>query len=85
MTSTRAFYETYWSQDGFLPTGQGLGSTLRKVLEHQLASRNTVLDVGCGDGAKVGVALAKRGIDTTESTYQLERSSWPGRTDWPRR
>jgi ubiquinone/menaquinone biosynthesis C-methylase UbiE len=59
--STRAYYDQYWTPDGFNPTGAGPFPELKAILEAHARPDDAWLDVGCGDGRTSGVWLAGRG------------------------
>src|SRR5690242_15473400 len=60
---TRTYYDRYWTDEGFNPTGSGPFPELERVLEEHVRAGEQWLDVGCGDGRTAGVWLAARGCD----------------------
>jgi len=52
VTLSNEFYETYWSDRGFSPTGL-LGSAVRDLLDRHTRPGDLIADVGCGDGQVV--------------------------------
>jgi SAM-dependent methyltransferase len=68
------YYDTYWSEHGFSPTGL-LSLGVRRLLEEHTAEGNLIVDVGCGDGKVVapwaaanhreylGLDVAQRAVD----------------------
>jgi 2-polyprenyl-6-hydroxyphenyl methylase/3-demethylubiquinone-9 3-methyltransferase len=58
------YYETYWTAEGFQPTG-GTFPELRDFIERTAQPGQRWLDVGCGDGRTSGLALTSAGTDYT--------------------
>lgn len=58
--SPNRYYDAYWSQGGFAPSGK-LRDDLREILEQEIdRMQGPVLDYGCGDGkAILGLAVEK--------------------------
>ncbi len=58
-----------------------LWGPLRRVLARELPAGGTVFDLGCGNGATVGMLMsagyATVGIDPSASGVELARSMWP--------
>lgn len=61
--SVGTYYDRYWTEEGFNPTGQGPFPELERVLEEHARVGERWLDVGCGDGRTAGTWLAGRGCD----------------------
>jgi SAM-dependent methyltransferase len=57
------YYDRYWTDEGFNPTGQGPFPELLAVLAAHSRPGERWLDVGCGDGRTAGVWLAGRGTE----------------------
>jgi SAM-dependent methyltransferase len=57
------YYDRYWTEEGFNPTGQGPFPELEGVLETHARAGERWLDVGCGDGRTAGTWLARRGCE----------------------
>jgi methionine biosynthesis protein MetW len=57
----KAYYDSYWSDDGFQPVGGDLTPPLRNVMEQFVQPGSRCLDVGCGDGRTVGPWLLQHG------------------------
>jgi SAM-dependent methyltransferase len=55
-----AYYETYWTEGGFRPTGRAFPALL-SALDILVRPGSAWLDVGCGDALTSGPALAQRG------------------------
>jgi SAM-dependent methyltransferase len=73
------FYETYWSDRGFSPTGL-LGSAVRDLLGSNTKPGDLIADVGCGDGRVVApwaVANDRRyvGLDIARAAVSLVRAA----------
>ena len=73
----RDYYNQYWSDDGFHPTGQ-FDPEVSKVLHSHIPRRSNVLDVGCGDGLAAGKMLVGRecdytGVDVSENAVREAR------------
>jgi methionine biosynthesis protein MetW len=56
ITEAQAYYETYWSDDGFCPNGRTWPELLG-LMQRYTRPNAQCLDVGCGDGRTVGVWL----------------------------
>lgn len=70
--STRGYYETYWSDEGFNPA-PGVHPTYDRLVAPHLGGR--CLDFGCGDGRSMSKWLASRvdsylGVDISESAVE---------------
>jgi SAM-dependent methyltransferase len=68
----KAYYDRYWSDDGFQPVGGDLNPPLRALLERSIQPGARCLDVGCGDGRTVGPWLLEQGcryvgVDVSEA------------------
>ena len=59
--SARAYYDRYWTSDGFNPSAEGPFPELRAVLDEHARAGDAWLDVGCGDGTRSGLWLHNRG------------------------
>jgi len=57
------YYDLYWTDEGFNPTGQGPFPELARFLEAHARPGEAWLDVGCGDGRTAGTWLARQGCD----------------------
>lgn len=60
--TTKQFYETYWSREGFRPQGF-MTPALAAIFERTIRPGWRCLDVGCGDGGTSGVWLRAHGCD----------------------
>jgi methionine biosynthesis protein MetW len=72
------YYDDYWSTRGFFPVGHKAHGTLLAILEKNIHPADSVLDVGCGDGSKVGHfcqgrAASYQGVDVSEQAVALAR------------
>lgn len=75
----RTYYERYWTDEGFSPTG-ALPADLEKLYEAHVQPHHAVIDVGCGDGLTSGPWLTEHagrytGLDVSESAIALARSA----------
>lgn len=76
---SRAFYESYWSEDGFSPAGE-LAPETKRLLERVVRPGLRVADVGCGDGGGLG-AWARHhgnpyvGFDVAEGALAKARAA----------
>ncbi|MET0604265.1 MAG: class I SAM-dependent methyltransferase [Baekduia sp.] len=59
-----AYYDRYWTTEGFQPTGNTFKELGNFLADHAKAGQSW-LDVGCGDGRTSGVWLASNGIEYT--------------------
>jgi methionine biosynthesis protein MetW len=80
MPSSQAssYYDEYWSTRGFSPVGHKAHGTLLAMLEQNIHQTDSVLDVGCGDGSKIGHfcqgrAASYHGVDVSELAVGLAR------------
>ena len=78
--TTQAYYDRYWTADGFNPTRRGPFPELAAVLERHARSGDAWLDVGCGDGGTSGLWLAQhgcryRGVDISHSAVAQARAA----------
>jgi 2-polyprenyl-3-methyl-5-hydroxy-6-metoxy-1,4-benzoquinol methylase len=80
MPSSRArkYYGEYWSTRGFFPVGHKAHGTLLAMLEENIHPTDSILDVGCGDGSKVGHfcqgrSASYQGVDVSEQAVALAR------------
>jgi SAM-dependent methyltransferase len=72
------YYDEYWSSEGFAPTGEAPHELLRATFARYVRPGCTVIDVGCGDGAKTGPWVRQRGAhyhgyDISERAVALAR------------
>jgi methionine biosynthesis protein MetW len=54
--NAQAYYERYWSPEGFYPQG-AISPEIQRLLSPLVSSTTRCLDVGCGDGGTCGVWL----------------------------
>lgn len=78
--SSFRYYDDYWSDEGFKPAGQSAGRDLRRLLAAHAAPGSVVVEVGCGDGAKIGNCVTAiggqyRGFDVSRRAVELARSN----------
>ncbi len=81
MKDTAEYYDRYWSAYGWpqnVPRGR-FPAELRAILLRYLGSSSSILDAGCGDGAKYGAWLASQvdtyvGVDVSERAVETARS-----------
>jgi SAM-dependent methyltransferase len=76
--TARAYYETYWSQEGFNPL-RPLPTEVEDVLNGLVHSNTRCLDVGCGDGRTEGIWLHNRtgsyvGVDVSNQAVATAAS-----------
>lgn len=74
---TRAYYEKYWSAEGFNPEG-ALAPETRLLLERLVPASTRIVDVGCGDGKGLGVWAQEHGcgylgLDVSEAALERAR------------
>lgn len=79
MTSTKNFYDKYWSPAGYCPEGH-LPHAVQEILNTHIQTGSRCLDVGCGDGSSVGPWLLARkctymGVDISQNAIQKAASS----------
>jgi SAM-dependent methyltransferase len=79
MSSTRQYYEHYWSDEGFQPFGSR-SAALEKVFHQSLGWARTCLDIGCGDGLTIGsvardAGLTYEGVDVSAAAVRLAQSN----------
>ena len=79
MSSTRTYYERYWSADGFFPEEQ-LDEHLEGLYRRYVTADAACLEVGCGTGTKSGAWLSRHagsyvGVDIAESAVAVARAS----------
>jgi methionine biosynthesis protein MetW len=60
--SVADYYERYWTAEGYNPSVRGSPEVL-SAIERRLPANGALLDVGCGDGAAYGTALAGKGVE----------------------
>jgi SAM-dependent methyltransferase len=70
----RDYYNSYWSEEGFRPTGR-LTQPIHELLELHVTSSSDCLDVGCGDGRTSGLWLREHagsyvGVDVSATAVQ---------------
>lgn len=58
---SKSYYEEYWSDEGFKPTGRA-GPALQRLFK-QTVTPGRWLDVGCGDGRTAGLWLREHGCE----------------------
>jgi SAM-dependent methyltransferase len=78
MSEDRTYYDAYWGDSGFSPVGTGLPPTLEGVFERLVKRTDRAIDVGCGDGSKVGGWLSNHaasyvGFDVSGEAVELAR------------
>jgi SAM-dependent methyltransferase len=61
LANVNEYYNTYWSSEGFKPTGHSWPELLDCFSRHFPAA-GQVLDVGCGDGLTTGPAVHAAGL-----------------------
>ena len=59
--SVKEYYNQYWSDTGFHPTGHSDNAVVRLLKKH-IAPNTKVLDIGCGDGLAAGSVLHSQGM-----------------------
>jgi SAM-dependent methyltransferase len=74
---TSEYYENYWSDSGFCPSGS-TGQSLSELLTRYIEDTWTCLDVGCGDGGTAGSWLQPRvrsyvGVDISGNAVRRAR------------
>ena len=62
LANVNEYYNTYWSSEGFKPTGHSWPELLDCFSRH-LPDTGQVLDVGCGDGLTTGPAVQAAGLE----------------------
>jgi SAM-dependent methyltransferase len=75
----KSYYETYWSAEGFNPTGRTV-PPIQRLFERHIDRSADCLDVGCGDGRTSGVWLASRagsyrGVDVSSGAVEMAREA----------
>jgi 2-polyprenyl-6-hydroxyphenyl methylase/3-demethylubiquinone-9 3-methyltransferase len=75
----QAYYERYWSTEGFLPHGY-MKPELERLYSRHIPSGSSCLDVGCGEGQTSGPWLLHNrcqyvGVDVSENAVNLARAS----------
>lgn len=76
---TSTYYDTYWSADGFCPSGETV-PPLRELFEAHIEPGFDCLDVGCGDGGTSGLwldshARSYRGVDVSAPAIALAQEA----------
>jgi SAM-dependent methyltransferase len=74
---TSGYYETYWTAEGYNPTGS-MPTSLRRLFEQHVRTGDRCLDVGCGDGGTSGVWLQAHaanyvGVNISRNAIRLAR------------
>ena len=65
MSEPRAeYYDVYWTS-GYSPSGQQVGPLLRTLLERNAKPEAVVVDLGCGNGTRIGTWARSRGLAYT--------------------
>ncbi|MEP3481534.1 MAG: class I SAM-dependent methyltransferase [Fuerstiella sp.] len=76
--SVREYYNEYWTESGFCPSGSD-DSTLRDLLTSHLPEGKRILDLGCGDGLNAGKILTDLGdyvgVDVSETAVKSARQN----------
>ena len=62
LANVNEYYNTYWSAEGFKPTGHSWPELL-DCFSRYLPATGRVLDVGCGDGLTTGPAVQGAGLE----------------------
>jgi 2-polyprenyl-6-hydroxyphenyl methylase/3-demethylubiquinone-9 3-methyltransferase len=75
----KTYYETYWSEQGFCPTGR-IVPPVQALFEKHIPAAAECLDVGCGDGRTSGLWLAGSGrsyagVDVSSAAVEMARSA----------
>ena len=75
--SVEAYYESYWSEEGFNPV-RPVPTRLERLLATYLPRSGSCLDVGCGDGRSIGPLLRDQvgsylGVDVSETAVARSR------------
>jgi 2-polyprenyl-3-methyl-5-hydroxy-6-metoxy-1,4-benzoquinol methylase len=75
----RSYYERYWSEEGYRPTGV-IDPTLERLFGQHVSPTARCLDVGCGDGSRSGPWLSEHaasyvGIDISATAVELARAA----------
>jgi methionine biosynthesis protein MetW len=73
-----AYYDRYWSEEGYRPCRTGPGRLLRQLLSAYAVGRRC-LDLGCGDGGTVGTWATRHscsyvGVDVSVTAVSLARA-----------
>lgn len=79
--SSQAYYDRYWTDEGFNPTGSRPFPELKAFLEEHARVGQPWLDVGCGDGRTSGLWLRDRGcryIGADISSTAVEKAHTEG-------
>jgi SAM-dependent methyltransferase len=79
MSTVHDYYQRYWSEGGFAPTGHHADWKLTEMFERVVTPDRDALDVGCGDGSKSGTwlsahALSYVGVDVSQPAIELARA-----------
>jgi SAM-dependent methyltransferase len=75
----KSYYETYWSAEGFNPTGRII-PPIQALFERHIGTSADCLDVGCGDGGTSGIWLSShagsyRGVDVSGAAIEMARGA----------
>src|SRR5687768_13855961 len=73
------YYEEYWSDTGFCPSGS-TGPSLSELLTRYVGDTWSCLDLGCGDGGTAGSWLQSRvrsyvGVDISGNAVRRARTT----------
>jgi SAM-dependent methyltransferase len=76
---SKTYYETYWSEEGFCPTGR-IVPPVRTLFERHIPASAKCLDVGCGDGRTSGLWLSQNGrsylgVDVSSAAVDMARNA----------
>ena len=78
MSAPAEYYDRYWSDEGYRPTGS-LPPALEQLFAVRIPASAHCLDLGCGDGRTAGVWLARHaaayvGVDISQPAIDEARS-----------
>lgn len=74
-SAAQAYYDWYWSADGYSPPGR-LQADIQELLGRHVPAGTRCVDVGCGDGRGAGAWLTARrceyvGLDVSQNAVDL--------------